>query len=253
MPSLAPLPIRHIAVVMPAHNEQDQIAQCLLATIQAKAALNSYLEDNHLAQIQVSIIVVLDSCTDNTQSIVEKFANDYPEVQYLKCDYRCVGQVRALGVRHAINQSAEWIACTDADSQVSEEWLVAQVRHLQAEWLNKQSCDMICGVVCVDSWEHLSKNTKAKYLAHYQDRMNHRHIHGANLCFLVESYTKVGGFSELACHEDVDLVKKFEAHHLAIIWSNQLRVMTSSRLQARASEGFASFLLNLEQENLAKN
>ena len=76
--------------------------------------------------------------------------------------------------------------------------------------------------------------------------MGHRHIHGANLSFSSAAYLAVGGFAALPCHEDVDLVKKFEKQDFAITWSNRVRVITSSRLQARAAEGFAAFLANLE-------
>jgi hypothetical protein len=86
-------------------------------------------------------------------------------------------------------------------------------------------------------------------MAHYQDKMGHRHIHGANLSFSAESYLAVGGFAPLGCHEDVDLVKRFESTGYAITWSNRVRVITSSRLQARATEGFAAFLANLETNN----
>ena len=80
--------------------------------------------------------------------------------------------------------------------------------------------------------------------------MGHRHIHGANLSFNSEAYLNVGGFAPLACHEDVDLVNRFKAQGYDILWSNKVRVTTSSRLEARASEGFAAFLNNLEQSDL---
>ncbi|MBO6199081.1 MAG: glycosyltransferase family 2 protein, partial [Psychrobacter sp.] len=105
---------------------------------------------------------------------------------------------------------------------------------------------MICGVVSVDDWAHLTPQTRKDYIAHYQDKMGHRHIHGANLSFSSAAYLAVGGFAALPCHEDVDLVKKFEKQNFAITWSNRVRVITSSRLQARAAEGFAAFLANLE-------
>lgn len=47
------------------------------------------------------------------------------------------------------------------------------------------------------------------------------------------------------------LVKKFEQANLPIIWSNLVRVVTSSRLDARADEGFAHFLRGLENQPLA--
>lgn len=221
-----------IGIVIPAHNEADSISACLDAIKQAIAQLSS--------DIAVQTVVVLDSCDDNTLSKVQN-----AHVDWLSCEFRCVGKVRDLGVRYLIEQGADWIACTDADSVVEADWLMAQIKHLKAE-----STAMICGVVSIDCWDALSESTKQQYLAHYQDCMNHRHIHGANLSFASQDYMAVGGFDELTCHEDVGLVKKFEQANLSIIWSNVVRVVTSSRLDARAEEGFAHFLRGLENQPL---
>ncbi|WP_435980650.1 glycosyltransferase [Psychrobacter sp. DM4] len=226
----------NIAIVIPAHNEELTISDCLASVQTAIERLPS--------TITVNTLVVLDSCTDDTLSLVKDAGIDY-----ISCDYRCVGQVRDLGVRHAIAQGATWIACTDADTLVATEWLEQQMAHITDLPINSQSTDMICGVVSVDSWAHLTPKTRDDYLAHYQDTMNHRHIHGANLSFSSETYIAVGGFAALQCHEDVDLVKKFEKKNYVITWSNRVRVTTSSRLQARASEGFAAFLATIEKDN----
>ena len=218
-----------IGIVIPAHNEAMTIAKCLASVQSAIKQLTS--------TIKVYSLVVLDSCTDDTQSIVKAAG-----VDYLCCDYQCVGQARDIGIRHAIANGATWLACTDADSVVTVDWLAQQIEH--------QPTDMICGVVDVDSWAHLTAQTREDYIAHYQDKMGHHHIHGANLSFSSEAYLAVGGFSSLPCHEDVDLVRRFEAQSYVITWSNRVRVMTSSRLQARADGGFAVFLNNLEQKNL---
>lgn len=221
---------KKIGIVIPAHNESDSINACLDAIKQATVQLSS--------DIAVQMVVVLDSCDDDT---LLKVQNDH--VDWLCCEFRCVGKVRDLGVRYLIEQGADWIACTDADSMVEADWLMAQIKHLKAE-----PTAMICGVVSIDCWNALSENTKQQYLAHYQDCMNHRHIHGANLSFASQDYLAVGGFDELTCHEDVGLVKKFEQANLPIIWSNLVRVVTSSRLDARAKEGFAHFLRGLENQ-----
>ncbi|MFZ2554180.1 MAG: glycosyltransferase [Psychrobacter urativorans] len=220
-----------IAIVIPAHNEVQTISACLASVQIAIEQLPSL--------ISASVLVVLDSCTDSTLAIVKTSG-----VDYISCEERCVGRTRDLGIRNAIATGATWLACTDADSIVSADWLKQQIIHIA-----QQPTDMICGVVSVDSWTHLTQQTREDYAAHYQDIMGHRHIHGANLSFSAEAYLAVGGFSPLACHEDVDLVKKFEAQNYAITWSNKVRVITSSRLQARASEGFANFLSNLEKRN----
>lgn len=221
-----------IAIVIPAHNEAMTIANCLASVQTAIAQLPS--------TIAAYPLVVLDSCTDETLTIVKGTG-----VDYISYDYRCVGRVRDLGIRHAITHGATWIACTDADSVVTKDWLVQQITHI-----TDQPTDMICGVVSVDSWVNLTPQTRADYMAHYQDMMGHHHIHGANLSFSSEAYLTVGGFAPLRCHEDVDLVKKFESKGYAITWSNRVRVITSSRLDARATEGFAAFLANLEKGNL---
>ncbi|WP_372843101.1 glycosyltransferase family 2 protein [Psychrobacter sp.] len=220
-----------IGIVIPAHNEALTIAKCLASVRIAIEQLPSVID--------VYTLVVLDSCSDDTQSLVEAAGTDY-----LCCDYRCVGQVRDMGLRHAIANGATWLACTDADSAVPMDWLVQQVGHIR-----HQPTDMICGVVDIDSWAHLTAQTQKEYIAHYQDRMGHRHIHGANLSFSSEAYLAVGGFAPMPCHEDVDLVERFAAQSYAITWSNRVRVLTSSRLQARATEGFAAFLTNLEQNS----
>ena len=221
-----------IGIVIPAHNEAMTIAKCLASVQSAIKQLPS--------MIKAYPLVVLDSCIDETQEIVKAAGIDY-----LFCDYQCVGQVRDIGIRHAIANGATWLACTDADSVVAVDWLVQQIEHI-----SHQSTDVICGVVEVDSWTHLKAQTRESYIDHYQDKMGHPHIHGANLSFTSDAYMAVGGFAHIPCHEDVDLVGKFEAQSYAITWSNRVRITTSSRLQARASEGFAAFLNNLEQNNL---
>ena len=81
--------------------------------------------------------------------------------------------------------------------------------------------------------------------------MKHSHIHGANLSFSSTAYIQAGGFKALYCHEDIHLVKQMLSLDLKIIWSNLVRVKTSSRLNARAPEGFASFLQQLEMTSRA--
>ena len=235
-----------IDIVIPAHNEAMTITKCLASVQTAIEQLPS--------TITATMLVVLDSCRDDTLELVKSVQVESAQakntkienadVNYLCCDYLSVGQVRDLGIRHAIAAGATWLACTDADSVVTPDWLIQQIAHI-----NTQPTDMICGVVSVDSWAHLRPQTRKDYMAHYQDKMGHRHIHGANLSFSAESYLAVGGFAPLGCHEDVDLVKRFESTGYAITWSNRVRVITSSRLQARATEGFAAFLANLETNN----
>lgn len=240
-----------IGVVIPAYNEEEYLKACLdsiniaieqisiyqtsIQTNKITIESNSKNLDQHIDDfnIEVKVLVVLDTCDDDSLSIVKRSTADY-----LECEVNSVGITRDLGVRQLIRQGADWIACTDADSTVDALWFVEQMR--------SQPTDVICGVVDVDCWDTLSEKTKYEYTSKYQDCMNHSHIHGANLSFSAAAYIASGGFPPIPCHEDVKLVEKMQAMNLNMIWSNQVRVTTSSRLDARAPEGFAHFLKAIE-------
>lgn len=217
-----------IGIVIPAHNEAHDLRACL-AAIQQSIQLLQLSQER-----EARVLVVLDNCSDDSLAIVKAAG-----VAYLSCHFSCVGQTRDFGIRHMIGLGATWIACTDADSCVDPQWLLQQCMH--------QPTDAICGVVQIDNWHTLSSDTQKQYLNHYQDCMDHRHIHGANLSFSSSAYIQAGGFKALSCHEDVNLVERMQTMNLKIVWSNLVRVTTSSRLDARAPEGFASFLQQLEE------
>ncbi|MFX5298903.1 glycosyltransferase [Acinetobacter baumannii] len=212
-----------IGVVVPAHNEEQHLPACLQSI---QEAIEKVPDE------QVEVMVVLDSCTDQSRSIVQRYG-----VSWIECNYACVGKARDLGIRQLIQNGATWLACTDADSVVSPDWLRCQILH--------QPTDAICGIVSLDDLSRLSVMKQKKYLSHYQDCMNHHHIHGANLSFSAAAYMQVGGFEPVPCHEDVSLIQKLIRQCCNITWSNLVRVTTSSRLEGRAPEGLSKFLENL--------
>jgi len=213
----------NIGIVIPAHNEEQHLSACLQSIQQAVQLMGHE---------QVEILVVLDSCTDQSHAIVESH-----QVNWIECNYACVGKARDFGIRHLIQQGVTWVACTDADSIVDPDWLLCQMHH--------QPTDAICGIVVLDNLNHLSAPQQQKYLAHYQDSMGHQHIHGANLSFSVDAYLQAGGFEPIPCHEDVSLIQKFMTQYSKITWSNLVRVTTSSRLNGRAPQGLSHFLKQL--------
>ncbi|MFO2464241.1 glycosyltransferase [Pseudomonas sp. 15FMM2] len=216
-----------IGILIPAHNEEALLPECLEAAIVAA---------NHPALLgeEVQILVVLDSCTDRSAAI----AQDY-QVQSLCVQARNVGQVRGIGARHLLNNGARWISCTDADSRVAPDWLVAQLA---------LEVDAVCGTVEVDAWsEDFGCSAQARYEQAYQACEGHRHIHGANLGFSAGAYIRAGGFEPLACHEDVLLVRQLERCGATIAWSHTPQVTTSGRLDCRVQGGFGDYLRSLTQ------
>lgn len=216
-----------IGILIPVHNEEALLGECL------EAALIAARHPGLLGE-SVQILVVLDSCSDASGAIAQTFA-----VQRLEVQARNVGHVRGVGARHLLNQGARWISCTDADSRVAPDWLVAQFA------LN---ADAVCGTVTVDTWsEGFDSAAQIRYLQGYQACDGHRHIHGANLGISAGAYIRAGGFEPLACHEDVQLVRDLERCGALIAWSHSPQVVTSARLEARAQGGFGDYLKSLVQ------
>ncbi|RON42201.1 glycosyltransferase family 2 protein [Pseudomonas brassicacearum] len=216
-----------IGILIPAHNEEALIEQCIRAAL--RAACHERLEGE-----TVLVLVVLDSCTDRSSEIVES----YP-VHSLAIEARNVGQARAAGARFLLDRGVRWISCSDADSRVAKDWLVAQL---------DLGADAVCGTVTVDQWTAaFDESAQIRYHKHYQARDGHRHIHGANLGISAEAYRRAGGFAPLASDEDVQLVRQLERCGANIAWSQRPQVLTSGRLDSRARGGFGDFLRNMTQ------
>lgn len=213
-----------IGIVIPAHNEQDCLAECLRAARVAAShpALNAE---------PVEIVVVLDACSDGSAAIAAAQA-----VTSLSIDARNVGEARARGADHLLAAGARWLAFTDADTLVSPDWLATQL---------SLGVDAVCGSIAVSDWCEHSSEVRGLFEAHYCDRDGHRHVHGANLGVSSAAYTAIGGFPSLTVSEDVALVAALERGGWNIAWSAAPRVATSARRKARARGGFADFLLSL--------
>jgi glycosyltransferase involved in cell wall biosynthesis len=222
-----------IGVVVPAHDEELHIGPTLDALL---------LAANHpdLDGEPVEILVVLDSCSDATESIVRARG-----VETLAVDARNVGQARAAGAAHMLARGARWLAFTDADTLVSPAWLVRQL---------ELDMDAVCGSIGVDDWSAHGSHAGAiceHFARTYHDVDGHRHIHGANLGVSADAYLRAGGFRPLACSEDVALVEALQASGARIAWSAAPRVTTSARANARARGGFGDTLLAVIAASIA--
>lgn len=222
-----------LGIVIPAHNEECVIHDCVRAAV--AGANHPALDGEH-----VEILVVLDSCTDATENRALAAGANRVRVQA-----RNVGIARAVGAEHLLAKGARWLAFTDADTLVSPSWLVDQLA---------LGADAVCGCVTVDDWSPHGIHADmlhAHFRETYTDRDGHRHIHGANLGVSAAAYRRAGGFQHLACSEDEALVKALERTGARIAWSAGPRVVTSARRDARAKGGFADALLHAMRARLA--
>ena len=218
-----------LAVVVPAHNEEELLGRCLQALAVARDHARAALP-----ALEVSITIVLDRCTDDSLRIVRGFGVGVHEVEL-----GCVGAARRAGVEVArrgqriVVPEEMWTLHTDADSVVPADWLV------QHHALSAQH-DLVLGRVVPDPleidphrgrlWDRLHPVGKAS-------------VHGANLGIRLSLYDQVGGFDSVPVHEDRHLVAA--ALQAGAAWTVGTSVTTSARLRGRTPEGFASYLRDL--------
>jgi glycosyltransferase involved in cell wall biosynthesis len=210
-----------IGVVIPAHNEAAHIVTCLQSVLRAAA-------HPELAGDIVRTFVVVDSCTDSTAALAHACG-----AETICVTARTVGVARAEGARVALAGEARWLAFTDADCAVADDWLACQLRC---------NTEVVCGVIQIDDWTGHHEAVREDFVSTYTDADGHRHIHGANLGLTAAAYVRVGGFPPLEWNEDVALVRALIDSGAEITWSAAARVVTSARVDSRADKGFGATL-----------
>jgi glycosyltransferase involved in cell wall biosynthesis len=241
--------IGQVAVVIPVHNEQQLLPGALAAVRAAADVLQA-----HRPAIAVTIVVALDSCTDGSTAVVSRLARVDRRISLLQVTFRSVGGSRRAGIRAALLGSAGkglpyasphlWLANTDADSCVPEDWLLRQVE------LADRGADAVLGTVEPDP-EGTDKDLLRRWHARHPLGEDHPHVHGANLGVRAAAYVLAGGFPRLRSHEDWALVERLRAHGSTVWSTDTIRVRTSGRTDARAPQGFGAYLRALTREPAA--
>jgi cellulose synthase/poly-beta-1,6-N-acetylglucosamine synthase-like glycosyltransferase len=232
-----------VGVVLPVHNEEELVQQAL-------SSLNDAFAELKERELDLRIVVVLDNCCDNSLTIVEEWVrmqsrttNSVPTT-LVACEANNVGIARGLGCTTLLEQFEHldpgniWIATTDADSRVPDDWLRMQV--LQHE----SGVDLWCGRVAVGDWSSRGDGTAARWQHEYE--VESHPIHGTNLGFNAQTYLAAGGFNPSQVSEDRELCAAIEARGAVIHFDSSVRVVTSARRDARSPLGFAHALNLIE-------
>ncbi|TWE10216.1 glycosyltransferase [Rudaeicoccus suwonensis] len=228
--------VRLLHVVVPARDEEALIERCLQSVQSSRLHLRATA-----AEIAVRTTVVLDSCTDRTASIAARFR----EVDLVEVRCASVGAARRKGVEQALHRLSPldagqvWVACTDADSEVPPGWLAGQLRAA------RDGYDARVGTVIPDG-DVSSPSVYQRWRARSDFSDGHAHVHGANLGFSLSAYQRVGGFTDVVCHEDVVLVHAMRTAGLRLFAGGDDPVVTSGRRSGRLRGGFADYLDRLE-------
>jgi glycosyltransferase involved in cell wall biosynthesis len=236
----APVPANDswdLAVVVPAHNEADTIADSLTSILDAVAAASSRLDRS-------AIIVVADRCADNTASIARQVLRQHAMGHVFECEAGGVGRARHVGVTAAVDLGLErphrtWIANTDADTTVPKDWIRSQLCDADAGFV------AVAGVVVIDGFEvplEARRRFDVSYMSLLPGCGEHPHVHAANLGVRMDAYEHVGGWGDLDRSEDRDLWSRLQTSGARLTSRAELTVTTSGRATGRVPGGFAHWL-----------
>jgi Glycosyl transferase family 2 len=225
--------IEAVGVVVPAHNEEELLPQCLTALRRAAGALTA----------PVRLLVTADSCTDRTAAVARGHRARVIDVRA-----RSVGAARAAGMAELLrltagsDPAAVWLATTDADTVVPPGWLRRQLAYANQGW------DLVLGTVTVADWDEHPPHMPAVFEARYRFGAGpHPHVHGANLGLRASAYLAAGGFRPLRTAEDHALLAAATEAGCRILRASDIAVTTSARRQARAPHGFSQLLRSLAE------
>ncbi len=244
------LPIEHVVVVLPAHNEEDRIA----------ATLSSVGRAADESPVPVSIVVVLDSCTDSTADRVRTFPGSpySARVSTVVADVRRASSARQRGLDHYVGDFGTCaggvppnrvaVLSTDADTTVPCDWVNRHVTLLDAGF------DAVAGVVELDSDDSGLERDRwwDEYRSGFTDDGGHPHVHCANLAVRLEQLMSAGGFGHARRAEDIDLWRRLGMlPDTSLLQTRESVVRTSSRRVGRVDGGFATALQQFQRPDPA--
>ncbi|VXC57151.1 Glycosyl transferase [Arthrobacter sp. 9V] len=236
------LGIKSVAVVMPAHNEEQHIGKALVALKAAADALHRGCQG-----MEARIVVVLDACSDRSAEIAAAHTSGDNRFSVVNVKLKSTGASRDFGFRQALKSlpahdaATTWLATTDADSTVPRHWLTRQVE------LANAGADALLGSVEPDPAD-MDPAVHGRWMELHPFREDHQHIYGANLGIRASAYLSAGGFPGLRAHEDRVLVERLRRRGFTVTATDSIRVVTSGRTHSRAPEGFAAYLRSLATE-----
>ncbi len=220
-----------IGIVVPAQNEEASIEACIRSIrLSCEAArVRDYW-----------IVIVADSCTDDTLPRARRAVHGVGEVR--ECHARSAGSARRCGVDAVLGHFSDqdlrqvWLANTDADTVVPEDWISVQLR------LADTGIVGVAGIVKLE--EGGSPRAHELYRQTYllSPDGTHPHVHGANLALRADAYVDAGGWDHLALAEDHCLWERLKRRGWRLSSTVSSVVVTSARLIGRAAGGFADTL-----------
>jgi glycosyltransferase involved in cell wall biosynthesis len=238
-------------VAVPVRNEEERIAACLRAIA----------AQDGVAAGSLGLVLFLNNCTDQTESIVAELVPTLPlPVRVMSETFS--GAHAGWARRRAMDAAAAWlgdagnagiILSTDADSRVPPEWVARNRAAISS------GADAVAGRVELDAAEAalLPPSLPARgrledlydaLITEAEARIDpdphdpwpcHRTAIGATLAVTRSAYLQVGGMPEIPLGEDGAFIARLLEHGLRVRHATDVCVTISARLAGRAPGGVA--------------
>lgn len=237
-------------VAIPVRDEAERIGRCLAAL-----ARQSVPADH--------IVLLLNNCTDRTAEVIKQLPQAHHRIHIIECNLdeplASAGFARALAMKHAASVAASTrneeavILTTDADTEVPENWIEANLRAIE------QGADAVCGMAVIDPLEalliprHLHEDD-AREVAYGRllDEIatlvlpdladpwpRHTEDSGASIAIRASVLRRVGGMPCLHSGEDRALIERLRSIDARVRHDPKISVVVSGRIEGRAQGGMA--------------
>jgi hypothetical protein len=249
---------RSAIIAIPARNEAERIERCLAAL-----AMQRTRSGTPIAQDAFEVLLLANNCTDTTAATARRLACGLPFALNVMEKNLPGPTATAGGARRTVMSEAAdrlevqflegVILTTDADSSVSPTWFADNMRHLD------EGSDCVAGYVDAEALEIVGlgsaflargrlEDTYLSQIAEIYARCdprphdpwpNHRVSSGASLAVKLPAYRAVGGLPPKALGEDTAFTELLDRNGFKVRHALDVSVVTSCRLDGRASGGAA--------------
>ncbi len=197
------------SIIIPARNEEKNIAACLQSIFKQKYSADLY-----------EVIVVDDHSSDNTANIIKKLQSLHHNLTLISLADELKGEklnsYKKKAIDIAIQQSTgEWIITTDADCFVTDQWLLFYAAMIQ----QKNPVFIAAPVKMLDNNDYLSALQSLDFMvlqgitAASVSAGFHSMCNGANLAYKKGVFFEVNGFesiNHIASGDDMLLMNKMK-------------------------------------------
>lgn len=137
-----------LSVIIPVYNTEKYIERCLSSVVNAVTKLKEKSE----------IIIVNDGSPDNSESIIKKFIEKYPNlIKYYKKENAGLADTKNFGIRHS---SGKYLSFIDSDDYIDEFFYYDTL-----DIINNENIDLL---IC--DWETIDEANSKKYVVEAKNK-----------------------------------------------------------------------------------